>query len=740
MDRFKYSMKIRWKLLLILLTFSLVPLVVLKTHGLNSLEELGTDLQSQTRVTLLERATSSLSHMAKATASIINLEDRLYRTTLKSVQTEAEFRLNDEDDDMEPLPSSVFIVSPTKIISSPELVNHPEYKKLALMGRGMNRKKMHPMASVQRGDLIELPISPDNISYWLTDNLSLEQAMPFIQKLNPLLHIFKSCRATLEDLALWQDVILENGLVATYPGHNSFPMKYDPRTHPWYKKVKEDLQVTWTLPFPDAATRALCYRLSAPLFDENDKFIGVTSLVIPVGAAIKSSLVTANNSQTEVMMVSSLHSEKEHKSDLLIVGKVGDDPLKETPSKMRNHFWQAPPEPMWLNESNPEFTTLFNDVSTARSGVIQMRYKGIPSLWTYSPINTSLSLLIITPTTDSTAEADEAEQYVKESIANLYEGTSVIALIVTISIALAAYFTSQSLSNPIRKISEAVTKVGEGDWDVRADFHSKDELGDLAENFNNMVPQLREHSAIQQALSLADEAQQSLFPKSPPQIAGVEIGARCTFSEKTGGDYYDFADSTTCGPGKFATVIGDVSGHGISAALLMTSARAYIRALTGKGKLLVDSICNVNRLVTKDCMQTGHFMTIFTAICDTTEKNVKWIRAGHDPALLYTPQTDSFEELRGKGLALGVDEEYLYQETTTRIQSGQILVLYTDGIWEAHSPEGKQFGKDKLRRIICENCHKPAQDMVDLLISEVQNYRKGLPLEDDCTAIIIKFI
>ncbi len=131
-----------------------------------------------------------------------------------------------------------------------------------------------------------------------------------------------------------------------------------------------------------------------------------------------------------------------------------------------------------------------------------------------------------------------------------------------------------------------------------------------------MVPQLREHSKIRQALSLADEAQQSLFPKSPPDIDNVDIGARCTFSEQTGGDYYDFVGCATCGPKTFATVIGDVSGHGVSAALLMTSARAYIRALSGRGKTLVEAATEVNRLITKDCAQTGHFMTMFMAICN----------------------------------------------------------------------------------------------------------------------------
>ncbi|CCO22608.1 SpoIIE family protein phosphatase [Maridesulfovibrio hydrothermalis] len=731
-------MKIRWKILIVLLTFSLVPLFVLKMHGLKSLTHLGSDLQTQTRVTLLERATASLSHMAKATAAIINLQDRLYRTTLKSVQAEAEFRLR--DDDTEPLPPVVFITSPSETISKPVLISDSRYKKRALMGRGTARKSQHRMASIQRGDLIDLPIAPDNISFWLTNDLPLKEAMPDITRLEPLIHIFQACSLTLENLALWQDVSLENGLVATYPGHNAFPKKYDPRTHEWYKQVKKNLKVTWTLPALDAATRSLCYRLSAPLFNDKDEFIGVVSLVIPVGTTINSSLLINPESGTTIMMVSSSHPETEQEKKLLIVGQIGDDHDKDISPQMISHFWLVPPEPEWLKEDHPEFNTLVEDVADKNFGVLQMDYKGIPSLWTYTPINMRLSLLIITPVNEFTAEADEAEQYIRESVAYQYEGSSLIALAVIISVALVAYFVSQSLSLPIRKISEAVIKVGEGDWNARADFHSSDELGELAENFNIMVPQLREHSSIQQALSLADEAQQSLFPQEVPSLVGTDIGARCVFSEKTGGDYYDFIGCKACGPDVFAAAIGDVSGHGISAALLMTSARAYIRALTGQGKPLVEVISKVNRLVTNDCAKTGHFMTLTTIICDAGNKTVNWIRAGHDPALIYTPETDSFEELIGEGLALGVDEDYLYRDYLTQMESGQILTLYTDGIWEAHGPAGKQFGKDSLRRIIRDNCHRPSQEIVDQLLEEVTAHRKGLPLEDDCTVIIVKFL
>ena len=733
-------MKLRWKILIILLTFSLVPLFVLKTHGLNSLKELGSDLQTQTRVTLLERATQNLAEQARSAAVTINLEDRLYRTTLKSIQGEAELRLNDND--IPPQSRELFITSPDGELNKPELQSDPDYKKIAMLQMGKRHKEKHqtPEDNIKRGDLIDLPISRDHLSFWLPEGLSLQQVNPEIARLAPLLDDFKSCAESLKELVLWQEVILENGLTVTYPGHDSFPRKYDPRVYDWYKEAHRQGIPVWTLPSTDAATKTLCNRLTVPLYGNNNNFIGVASLVIPIGKSLNKALVSTDTSIAKVMIVSTLHREKKDQESLLVLGKIDEELLKMPVRPEHGRFWQAPPKEEWLNEDTPEFKTLITDVDNGYSGVLQMTFRGVPSLWTYSPVHKAVAILFITPINEFTAEADEAEQYVHESIANQYEGTSLIAIAVIISIAIVAYFVSQSLSKPIRKLSEAMIKVGEGDWDARADFHSKDELGDLAQNFNYMVPQLHEHSRIRQALSLADEAQRSLFPQATPEIEGTDIGARCIFSEKTGGDYYDFLGCATCGPEIFATAIGDVSGHGINAALLMTSARAYIRALSGRGRNLVEAVMDINRLITKDCAQTGHFMTMFMAICNMQNKTVNWIRAGHDPGLIYSPYTDSFDQLIGEGLALGVEEEYQYREYTTQMTQGQILVLYTDGIWESHDPSGKQFGKDRLKQLIRDNCHRQAQDISDTILKEVSTYRSGLPLEDDCTIIVVKFL
>lgn len=737
-------MKIRWKILLILLAFSLLPLILMRIHGINTLTSLGKDLQAQTRTTLLERTVEDLTHLANGIAEIINLEDRLYRTSLKSVQLEAEQRLlgqNSKDRTSNP-----FVIWPGGKLNEPELTSDPNYKTLMGMGQGsrggMNRSRMQgsPMMGMQ-GDrsFQDLPISRNDISFWLPEGLSLEDTRSSIDRIESMLPLFKSCDETLSELILWIEITLESGLTATYPAHMSFPRRYDPRISQWYRQLRKDPKLDWSLPSTDPATRSLAYRLAAPITDKVGNFLGAASLVIPVDATIDQESIARFTGSMKVYLVSSNVTE-ENQGKLLVIGKDGSQEDADPTMTPMGHFWQAPEETEFIFENNPEFRSLVTDIEKMRPGVLQMPFRGEQSLWTYNPVNEGVAIILVMPTRAFTKEADEAEQYVRESISTQISTVTLILGGTILTLVAVAYILSLSLSTPIRKISNAVNRVAKGDWSARADFNSSDELGELAETFNRMVPQLRERASILQALSLADEAQKNLFPEDPPQMEKVDVGARCVFSEKTGGDYYDFVGCSSCGENVFAAAIGDVSGHGVPAALLMTSARAYIRALTGYGRPLVEVVGKVNRLVTHDCMNTGHFITMLTAICDTEKMEVRWIRAGHDPGLLYNPATDEFRELIGPGMALGVDPDFLFKENVTPVESGQILTLYTDGIWEAHSPAGAQFGKDSIRQLIRDNWDKPASEIVDRIHSAVGEHCEEQPLEDDCTIIVIKFL
>jgi sigma-B regulation protein RsbU (phosphoserine phosphatase) len=188
-------------------------------------------------------------------------------------------------------------------------------------------------------------------------------------------------------------------------------------------------------------------------------------------------------------------------------------------------------------------------------------------------------------------------------------------------------------------------------------------------------------------------------------------------------------------------VVGDVSGHGIPAALLMATVRASLKSRVIQPGSIAEIITDVNRLVTRDTGETGQFMTLFYTEIDQFEKTLKWVRAGHDPALLYDPDSDSFEELAGEGMALGVDREYAYRKGgIIDLSAGQILMIGTDGLWESQNESGEMFGKDRIQALIRQHAQSTADMILTSIIHTVQKFRGSAKQVDDITLAVIKVV
>lgn len=124
---------------------------------------------------------------------------------------------------------------------------------------------------------------------------------------------------------------------------------------------------------------------------------------------------------------------------------------------------------------------------------------------------------------------------------------------------------------------------------------------------------------------------------------------------------------------------------------------------------------------------------------DSEHKNLSWVRAGHDPAIIYDPNLDRFEELKSSGLALGVDNDYIFEENSkTGLARGQIIAIGTDGIWETFNKDGEMFGKERFREITCNNAHLGSSDLIDAVFNGIEKFSKGLKKRDDTTLVIIK--
>ena len=249
----------------------------------------------------------------------------------------------------------------------------------------------------------------------------------------------------------------------------------------------------------------------------------------------------------------------------------------------------------------------------------------------------------------------------------------------------------------------------------------------------------REHQRVRQYLSLAMEVQQNLLPKTNPQVAGLDIAGKSIYCDETGGDYYDFLEVGKPGEGRIGVVVGDVSDHGIPSALLMATVRALIRQRCSAFGKIDEVVAGVNRQLANDVKDSGRFMTLFYAEIERPNRMIRWVNAGHEPAMFFDPAKDTISDLNNAGnMALGVFEDARFKEAQREIAPGQIIVIATDGAWEARNPKGEMFGRQRIQRIIRHNASKTASDIQKAILSSLQRFQKNVKLEDDLTLVIIK--
>jgi len=242
---------------------------------------------------------------------------------------------------------------------------------------------------------------------------------------------------------------------------------------------------------------------------------------------------------------------------------------------------------------------------------------------------------------------------------------------------------------------------------------------------------------IRQSLNLARDVQQNLLPKGNLKIDGLDLAGKTIYCDETGGDYYDFLilESNK----KLGVAIGDVAGHGISSALLMATARSSLQQRYSFPGSAAQIISDVNRQLVNDIEDSGQFMTMFFMDIDTANRKLQWVRAGHDPGIFYDQITDQFAELKGPGVALGVSEDLQYEmNEKTNLTNGQIIVLCTDGVWEAQNLDGEFFGKARLYEIIRKNATKNAQEIIETVFTALNQFQNNSNTEDDITLVIVK--
>jgi serine phosphatase RsbU (regulator of sigma subunit)/pSer/pThr/pTyr-binding forkhead associated (FHA) protein len=244
----------------------------------------------------------------------------------------------------------------------------------------------------------------------------------------------------------------------------------------------------------------------------------------------------------------------------------------------------------------------------------------------------------------------------------------------------------------------------------------------------------RTEQLMQKELQQAAEIQRRLLPAIPPKVPGLELAGYNAPCRTVGGDYYDFIAYPD---GRVVMLVADVAGKGMPAALLMSSLQARVQVLAELPGDLAPMVTRLNRIIASNC-PANRFISLFICLLDGRTGEMTWCSAGHNPPLLLRASGD-VEWLEGGGMILGILPSVQYQEFRGRLEPGDTLVLYSDGVTEATAPASEdEYGEQRLASFLAERKSSPADSLISSVLESVNEWSRGAPPADDITLVVAK--
>ncbi len=346
-----------------------------------------------------------------------------------------------------------------------------------------------------------------------------------------------------------------------------------------------------------------------------------------------------------------------------------------------------------------------------------------------------------------TAATEDTSEHINRRINNMQNAFIGIFVTILLIVFGLAFLLSRTITKPVVALKKGSEIIGRGNLDYKVEIDTGDEFEGLANSFNKMASDIKEHieelrrttaekERMSKELEIASGIQQSFLPESTPEIEGIDLAALNLPAREVGGDFYDFIPVST---DKWGLVIADVSGKGVPAALFMALSRTLVRANAIGNPIASDAIRRANDLIAEDD-RSSMFVTLFYGVLDPNKKTLTYVNAGHNPPLVLGRGSGDIKMLEAKGIALGVMPDIELEEKEISLRKGDIVVLYTDGVTEAINNKEEQFGQDRLIEVIAQSTNLSAQDLIDRIEEEVTVFAQGQPQFDDFTLVVLKAI
>jgi len=393
----------------------------------------------------------------------------------------------------------------------------------------------------------------------------------------------------------------------------------------------------------------------------------------------------------------------------------------------RNRFLQ--PAMFWL-DSPVDIVCTLDAVSPPPSGSREVQHRPVLAVSNARPSRLTSRIFV------SLGE-------LRDTYIFLFVIVGIVFLLIEAAAFATGFVLTRRITRAVSGLYGATQYIKQGDFTHRIYTEHRDQLGELAESFNKMTGSISElieeeskRRKLENEISIAREVQSQLFPSTLPSVPGVEIEAICKAARSVSGDYYDFIQLS---PTHVAIAIADISGKGISAALLMASLQAALRSqLLAEGSEHLSTAELVSRLNRHLVRNTGddRFATFFIAVYDSARRTLRYTNAGHLPSFLICHEAAHL--LDKGGMVLGVVEEYVYEQGELEVAPNSLLVGYSDGLVEPENVYGEEFGIPRLKDAAVRAQGAAPLMVAESLMAAVEEWAGTPEQADDMTVLVAR--